>query len=378
MGSVADDEEAGVDEGPRREVAVPAFAIGRYEVTRAEYAAFVEATGHAGGASGCAWRSPGFEQAADHPVTCVSWEDAQAYVGWLSETTGLPYRLPSESEWEYAARAGTTTRRYWGDAASGQCRYANGADRAAAERFADWTVAACADGSVFTAPVGTFAPNGFGLFDVLGNANEWTADCWNPGYGGAPVDGGARSTGECGLRVVRGGGWSDTPGALRAANRSAGPADLRVGYSGIRVARTIESGGTIASDAGDAVPVTARSGCSEGLGRIGSVGVSREGAWDGSCRSVHYGDGEYARYYSFVLTESGQVVIDLTSPTVDTWLALRYGTGTGFGLLAEDDDGGDGVDARITRRLEAGEYTIEATTLVGGVTGSYTLTARVR
>ena len=309
-------------------------------------------------------------------MTCVSWNDAQAYVAWLSETTGVRYRLPSEAEWEYAARAGTTTSRYWGGSANGQCPYANGADRTAGRRFGDWTVADCADGSVFTVPVGTLQPNAFGLFDVLGNLSEWTADCWNPGYVEAPVDGRPRSTGACGLRVVRGGGWSDTPGTLRAANRAAGPPDMRVGYSGIRVARAIGAEDP-AFDYGDAVSTALPDVCFRDLGGVGSVRVDIEGAWDGTCRSLHYDGGEYARYYSFTLTDPARVTIDLASelasPTADAWRALRDGAGGGVGLLADDDDGGGGVDARIALDLEAGEYTVEATTYAGGVTGSYTL-----
>ena len=115
MGSPASEPDREDDEGPVRRVTVGAFALGRTEVTRAEYAAFVAATGHGSG-GGCmgGWREPGFVQGGDHPVVCVSWEDAQAYVAWLSRETGESYRLPSESEWEYAARAGTTTARYWG------------------------------------------------------------------------------------------------------------------------------------------------------------------------------------------------------------------------------------------------------------------------
>ena len=115
------------------------------------------------------------------------------------------------------------------------------------------------------------------------------------------------------------------------------------------------------------------SGCEWELGRVGRIPLTRRGEWDGSCPSVHYDDGEYARYYAFTVDDAAAVRIDLTSPTVDTWLALRRGAGTGVGLLEEDDDDGDGDDARITRYLEAGQYTVEATTLDGGQTGPFTL-----
>ena len=162
------------------------FALGRYEVTRDEYAAFAVATGHDGApcwaavtgdgtreSDAASWRSPGFPQTDEHPAVCVSWDDARAYVRWLSSETGWSYRLPSEAEWEYAARAGTGTAWYWGAGTSEQCANANGADAAARQRFERWSgAAACNDRRVFTAPVGTFGANGFGLFDMLGNVFE--------------------------------------------------------------------------------------------------------------------------------------------------------------------------------------------------------------
>ena len=155
---------------------------------------------------GRGWKNPGFghEQDETEPVVCVSWDDAQAYVRWLSEETGEAYRLLSEAEWEYVARAGTTTARYWGESEAGQCRYANGAD--AGTGF-EWAVS-CHDGHARTAPVGRYEANAFGLYDVLGNVLEWTADCWNESYAGAPSNGGAWESGECTRRVLRGGSWN--------------------------------------------------------------------------------------------------------------------------------------------------------------------------
>ncbi len=129
------------------------------------------------------WRAPGFEQADRHPAVCVSWRDAQAYVAWLSAETGERYRLPSEAEWERAARAGTETQRYWGDGEADQCAYENGRTGGPGGR--------CEDGMTYTAPVGSYAANGFGLFDLLGNVREWVEDCWHDDYAGAPDDGGA-------------------------------------------------------------------------------------------------------------------------------------------------------------------------------------------
>ena len=173
MGSDRRDGESTDDERPRRRVTVARFAFGVHEVTRAEYGAFVSATTGRTSGNRCAafdegegrwgwreeasWRSPGYPQAGDHPVVCVNWEDAQAYVRWLSTETGERYRLPSEAEWEYAARAGTTTRRHWGNDPDEQCAYANGADRTAKRRFDGWTVADCTDGVLWTSPAGAFA-----------------------------------------------------------------------------------------------------------------------------------------------------------------------------------------------------------------------------
>jgi formylglycine-generating enzyme required for sulfatase activity len=237
---------------PQRSVAVAAFLAGRYEVTRSQYAAFEEASGHR--ARGCFrwtgrdfeldsatyWRTPGYPQDDTHPVTCVSWNDAQRYVEWLSATTGKRYRLLSEAEWEYAARAGTATSRFWGDNADAVCRYANGADRAARERVADasnWFGAQCDDGHAHTAPVGRFEPNAFGLHDMLGNVGEWTQDCWNENYRGAPSDSRARTDGDCSQRAVRGGSWDDSPVGLRAAYRVGSPVVIRLYTRGFRVAR---------------------------------------------------------------------------------------------------------------------------------------------
>ena len=191
---------------PQRSVDVKRFSAGRFEVTRGEYRVFAEET--ARGTDGCfvwrgdafemdparSWRNPGFAQDDAHPVTCVSWEDASAYVKWLSRRTGRSYRLLTEAEWEYAARAGTTTTRFWGDDADKTCDYANGADRSTAALVPgarNWHVANCDDRHAYTAPLGSYRPNAFGLHDMLGNVEEWTQDCWNGDYQDAPSDGSA-------------------------------------------------------------------------------------------------------------------------------------------------------------------------------------------
>lgn len=237
---------------PQRRVRIAAFAIGRFEVTRGEFRRFVEATGHAADAcfvwagsehrldSATAWHNPGYLQDERHPATCVSWEDAQAYVRWLSQLTGRRYRLPSEAEWEYAARARSVTPRFWGADGHSACAHANGADarlRAALPAAADWDAADCDDGHVYTAPAGSFLANAFGLHDMLGNAAEWTADCWHPDYRNAPADGQARADGDCWMRSVRGGAWDEGPAGLRAAYRVGSPVVIRVYTRGFRVVR---------------------------------------------------------------------------------------------------------------------------------------------
>ena len=175
-------------------------------------------------------------------MVSVSWDDAQVYVRWLSAKTGKRYRLPSESEWEYAARAGTRTSRPWGDSESGQCRYANGLDAAAKRGFRTWeaaTVASCDDGRALTAPVGRYEANAWGLHDVLGNVWEWTRDCWNGSYAGAPRDGSAWNSGDCSRHVLRGGSWGSVPRLLRSANRHGSISGDRSHDTGFRVARTL-------------------------------------------------------------------------------------------------------------------------------------------
>jgi formylglycine-generating enzyme required for sulfatase activity/uncharacterized caspase-like protein len=250
MGAPSSEEGRFDAEGPQRRVNIArAFGVGKYEVTRGEFAQFVNETNRQ--VSGCwvrrdgkfqddaskSWRDTGFAQNDNHPVACVNWDDAKAYVAWLSRKSGKSYRLLTEAEWEYAARAGTSTAYYWGE--SPDCRYANGADEAAKTVFTGWTgVVNCADNHVYTAPVGSFQPNAFGLHDMSGNVLEWTEDCWNANYNGALSDSSARTTGECGQRVLRGGSWDGNPRGLRSAGRLRGSSGLRNYGGGLRVART--------------------------------------------------------------------------------------------------------------------------------------------
>jgi formylglycine-generating enzyme required for sulfatase activity len=253
--------EAGRDrgEGPQRRVAVSVFAMSKTEITRGQFGRFVAASGHVtdaernvGGHQGCyawvdrkwgwragrSWRDPGFEQSDDHPAVCLSWNDAQAYVRWLSGQTGQRYGLPSEAQWEYAARAGTAGSRPWGDNPDEACRHANVADQTRGPGGHGWAAEhGCSDGHFFTAPVGRYQANGFGLHDMIGNAWEWTEDCHADGHAGAPDDGSARTTGACERRVVRGGSWIDDPGSTRSAFRYRFNPSARCVFGGFRVVR---------------------------------------------------------------------------------------------------------------------------------------------
>nr|WP_292994085.1 formylglycine-generating enzyme family protein [Nitrosomonas sp.] len=237
MGSPENEKDRQSDEGPQHLVSIPnPFAISRCEITVGQFRQFVQETNHRTTVEennkGCFvwnvdqntyeqqpernWKNPGFAQTDAHPVVCVSWDDAQAYVKWLSHRTGAVYRLPTEAEWEYVVRAGTKTTRYYQD--DKQCDYANGSGQEA-KSIADagWTLAECSDGHVYTAPVASFGENQFGLFDMLGNVSEWTEDCWHENYQGVPVDGSAwreANRGDCTRRVVRGGSWLGSPSAL--------------------------------------------------------------------------------------------------------------------------------------------------------------------
>lgn len=188
------------------------------------------------------WDAPGFEQNDRHPVVCVSWGDSEKYADWLARKTGKTYRLLSEAEWEYAARAGNSTAYHFGNGSKELCAYANGADRTWREllKFSALDSHECRDGHARTAPVGSLKPNGWGLHDMHGNVREWVKDCWQNSYDGLPSDGSAFYKESCSAYVRRGGSWNDAGYNLRAARRWwVYPAP---GYNdmGFRVARTID------------------------------------------------------------------------------------------------------------------------------------------
>ena len=254
MGSPASEPGRYNDEGPRHLVTIASsFAVGKYEVTRTEFGRFASASGRQ--MNDCFnlvgkqfspdiarnWEKPGFPQLANEPALCVSWEDAQAYVRWLSEQSGKTYRLLSEAQWEYAARAGSDEARFWGSGTDRACQFANVYDATGkAKHNFRYENFVCDDGYAVTAPAGSLKPNAFGLYDMLGNVLEWVEDCRNDSYAGAPADGRVWATGDCSQRVYCGGSWHGTPRNVRSANRYGDkPAGRNVNL-GFRVARTLE------------------------------------------------------------------------------------------------------------------------------------------
>lgn len=259
MGSPESESEREDDEKQHSVRISRPFAIARHEVTVGEFRQFVEATGYRTDAErnvewqGCFgrkgngwdfnsdlnWRNPGFEQTDQHPVVCVSWNDAQAYIQWFAEETKQAYRLPTEAEWEYAARGKTTTIRYWGEDADAGCSYANGADQTAKAEFSDWTIINCRDRYVYTAPVGSYQTNQYGLYDVLGNVLEWCQDVYIADIAQSPVQIDPAYTNGGSSRVFRGGGWRGSSHYLRSASRGKADPARRLSSLGFRLARTL-------------------------------------------------------------------------------------------------------------------------------------------
>lgn len=266
MGASSEDAKGFIEEGPQHDVGIKGFAVSKFDITRGEWKAFVHATSRVTG-PGCSysglsqeerskasWEYLGFPQDDRHPVVCVTFQDALDYAAWLSKKTGHTYRLLSEAEWEYAARAGTTSPFPWGMTASHES--ANyGGDQNPGPGFAEGR-----DLWVGTSPVGSFPPNAFGLYDMSGNVMQWVQDCFSIGYADAPADGSpvrankpiSGMTGNlvwmngsftCSYRMLRGGDWGDPPGMIRSAFRNFAPsahqslATYRSAGLGIRLAR---------------------------------------------------------------------------------------------------------------------------------------------
>jgi formylglycine-generating enzyme required for sulfatase activity len=253
MGSPKSEPQREKDEGPEHEVNIPkAFAVGRCTVTRGQFAAFIAATAYRmGGDITCrwtgkefddtsqAWRDPGFAQDDSHPVVCVNWDDAQAYVAWLTESSGAAYRLPSEAEWEYACRAGTATPFWWGSSITPDQANYDGSAEPYKGGGSKGVYRRC------TIPAMSFDPNPWGLYQVHGNVFEWCEDIWNDSYSARPeslkATGGAMTDGIADWeRVLRGGAWDRYPQTLRSARRGAmGDKIYRINHTGFRVVRTL-------------------------------------------------------------------------------------------------------------------------------------------
>lgn len=248
MGSPASERGRKDDERQHR-VCVEDFAIGRHEVTVADFQRFVEAAGYrteAEQSKGCyvldgkwaydsskTWRKTGFPQDGLHPAVCVSWNDAHAYIDWLGRETDWRYRLPTEGEWEYAARGGNPGARFWGTDRSAACAYASVAD----SRHNTRDGFPCDDGYEHTAPVGSYRANGLGLYDMLGNVWEWTCSRYDPGYRGSESH--CSSRGERGPRAGRGGSWDNKPKYVRLASRGGSSPSTRNSNLGFRLAQDL-------------------------------------------------------------------------------------------------------------------------------------------
>jgi formylglycine-generating enzyme required for sulfatase activity len=252
MGSPAHEPGRFDSEGPQHVVAVKAFALGKYPVTSEQFLIFLRATGYqpkpCNPLLGLGWRQgegpgsrglaypPSQNEPPRWPAVCLGHDDALAYIAWLNAEAkaahpamiGAPYRLPSEAEWEFAARAGTKSARWWGEEIGAGHANCNGCGSA-------W------DDHVL-GEVEAFEPNPFGLVGMLGNAWQWTADCWHPSYVRAPIDGSAWTEPHCERYVLRGGAWNNVPIFIRSAARNAGGGDGDYDYSslaGFRVARSL-------------------------------------------------------------------------------------------------------------------------------------------
>ena len=229
------------------------FALGRVDVTYGQFAFFAHSVGFeprpgclmaVGGnwvpSPRASWENPGYAQVENDPVVCMNVLEITAYLRWLGNMTGKEYRLPSEAEWEYAERAGTTSAFYWGNDIKGACAYENVGDQSLARKYGDSNPIGCDDGFADVAPVGSFKANPFGLYDMAGNTHVLTADCWNENYDGAPTDGTAWKTGDCSRHVVRKAGFGSTyPWTFRAANREAEGDLVKRNRYGFRVALSL-------------------------------------------------------------------------------------------------------------------------------------------
>lgn len=251
------------NERPLRPISINTpFAISKFPVTIKQFQAFVSATDYVteaerSPAQGCwgiredvtigwlpsqHWNNNRLNQTENHPVVCVSWNDANNYVQWLSVETGFNYRLPSEAEWEYAARAGSEGKYYFGDDEQDVCEYINHADYQMIKSWnADTGVSACDDGFLYTSPVGTYPANNFGLYDVYGNVWEWVADCYQPHLQELRPELPASSESSCDKHTLRGASWAARPEGITTSYRISGEPHGRTVDHGFRVVRELDS-----------------------------------------------------------------------------------------------------------------------------------------
>lgn len=222
------------DEKPVHEVCLNGFAMGKYEVTNAQYRLF--RPDHSSGAyEGNSLNDD------NQPVGNVSWNDAVAYAKWLSKRSGRLYRLPTEAEWEYAARGGTNGRNFWDSDPSGPCHSANGADLTAKSQWPAWTTTDCNDGYKVASPVGRFKPNAFGLHDMMGNAWEWTGDWYDAEYYFTSPKDNPRGPASGRLRIPRGGGWGNASECVRVSDRNGFDPDFRILFLGFRLVTPVQN-----------------------------------------------------------------------------------------------------------------------------------------
>lgn len=260
MGSPSHERGRDSDEAPRRTIAIEDnFLIGKREVTVGEFRRFVRETRYTI-SDGCwaeqrgngrwrfeedlNWQSPGFSQSDNHPVVCVSWNDAKAFIQWRNEqssATGIFYSLPSEAQWEYAARSGSEAPAYWSESNGVSCAFSNGADASLSRKLSSLTVSDCDDQFPYTSPAAWYKANEFGLFDMLGNVWEWVEDCYSPSFAnGQPDNGKPYTDGVCESAVKRGGSWYNPASFQRSASRSEGKKTERSNNVGFRIAARFE------------------------------------------------------------------------------------------------------------------------------------------
>ncbi|MDD2366598.1 MAG: formylglycine-generating enzyme family protein [Desulfuromonadaceae bacterium] len=216
------------DEKPVHEVCLDSYYMGEYEVSNAQFRMY-NPDHSSGSYEGNTLNND------DQPVGSVSWYDAAGYADWLTKKTGRYFRLPTEAEWEYAARGGTNGRNFWDADPVGACRYTNGADLTAKSQWQAWATTDCNDGFKVSAPVGSFKPNSYGLYDLMGNAWEWTNDWYDPEYYFKSPVNNPRGSSTGSLRIPRGGGWGNASECVRVSDRNGFVPDFRVLFLGFRL-----------------------------------------------------------------------------------------------------------------------------------------------